>query len=112
MMINDINFFKDFLNKKMSYIIGLKGGIYKPPIDEIFNDLSLSCYEVIWRRVYSYHINTFYHEIIELRKLKSKSYKIESGMIIIDGRALSSSSFIEFSLKDLRDYKINSLLSN
>lgn len=61
-------------------------------------------------RVYSYDENIFYHKITSLRKLKSKNYKIDSGMIIIDGRALSSSSFIEFSLKDLRDYKINNLL--
>lgn len=54
----------------------------------------------------------FYHEIKYFKKLKSNTYKINSGKIIIDGRNLNSSQFIEFSLEDLRDYKINNLLSS
>lgn len=47
-MITDIKFFKEVLNSKMSYIIELKGGIYGIPSDDIFKNLDLSCYEVIW----------------------------------------------------------------
>lgn len=112
MSSNKIDFFKEVLNKKLSFIIQTKGGFYKPPSDVILNNLELGCYELDWRNTYCYDTNMFYHEIKYFKKLKSNTYKINSGKIIINGRHLNSSQFIEFSLEDLRDYKINNLLSS
>jgi hypothetical protein len=105
------DYFKSILIERLNSCLHVRGEEYI--IDEsIFDNLNgLGCYQVHWSTKWDDSKNKIVYNIKSLVKLKSNSYKISFGKIMIDGLTLYPSQFIEFSLKEERESKLNDLLS-
>lgn len=93
-------YYKSKLKEKLDIIFKSKG---LEPIDiddSIFNIKLDGRYQIVW--------NSDKSKILRFEKLKGKP-RIFNGLYYIDGKSLASSQYIEFSLQEARDFKIESL---
>ena len=72
-------------------------------ISEIRDD---GFYELKWRK------NETEYTMIGIEKLKSDKFDIANGIILIDGKSLYPSEFFQYKKDEIRDSKIEYILSN
>jgi hypothetical protein len=112
-MIDLISFFEKKLEERLKNTLSIKGINFKIKKD-ICNDIKLfGCYEIIYTVRNSDENN---YNVIGLNKI-SDNYRIEFGKYIIldtkyssGERALFTSQFIEFDIREYREMKLNEIL--